>query len=69
MDVFEQYFPAAFRNGTAHVPAYVRAGINPIRNQAFEIYLDVRFRFFGDVTLGSALEVDPVSEPPTEGAI
>ncbi len=51
MDVFEQYYPAASGNRTAHVAAYVRAGIDPIRNSAFEIYLDVRAWFFVDLLL------------------
>ena len=31
MDVFEQYYPAASENRTAHVPTYVNAKIGPIR--------------------------------------
>jgi hypothetical protein len=61
MEVFEQYYPAASGNRTAHVPAYVRAGIDPIRNPPFEIYLDVRAWFLVDLLLTSALELDPVS--------
>jgi len=69
MDVFEQYYPATSGNRTAHVPAYVRAGFDPIRNPAFEIYLDARAWFLVDLFLASAPDLDPVSEPTPEGAM
>jgi hypothetical protein len=69
MDVFEQYCPAASGNRTAHLPAYVYAGINPIWNPPFKIYLDIRAWFLVDLLLASALELDPVSEPAPEGAM
>jgi hypothetical protein len=69
MDVFEQHYPSTSGNRTAHVPAYVYAGIGPIRNYPLEIYLDIRAWFLVDLLLASAMELDPVSELAPEGAM
>ena len=69
MVIFEQYYLAASGTRTAHVPAYVHARIDSIRNPPFEIYLDVRAWLLVDLLRALAPELDPVSELAPEGAM